>query len=295
MDLKQYLLVNPPVKRGDYDRIGKIYNKSAEAVRSVWRKMKLKESGLSEQGVYKLINKPTPKTHIIPLPKMTTITIGAVSDTHICSTKAMINELHTFYHLCKTEGVKTILHAGDLIDGFGVYRGQENELTTFGADNQINEAIKLYPKVDGITTEIIAGNHDLSWWNRSGIDVVQQVANKRKDIEYLGQYFGDVYLGDLHIQLQHPDGGSWSAISEKARDVVRNAEEKNILYLVGHYHQQNYSRPRGRHVVFMPCFQGNTPFIKRHHTTPDMGGVILTIKHNKGKILEVSPRFINFD
>lgn len=83
---------------------------------------------------------------------------GAIGDTHLCSGKERLRELHTFYEICQRRGVKDVYNAGDIIAGMGVYPGQEFELNVFGADNQVNYAVQNYPKVEGITTYFIGGN-----------------------------------------------------------------------------------------------------------------------------------------
>ena len=42
---------------------------------------------------------------------------GIISDTHLCSRYEALNELHTFYEICRKVGIKHVFHAGDLIDG----------------------------------------------------------------------------------------------------------------------------------------------------------------------------------
>lgn len=53
--------------------------------------------------------------------------IGVVSDTHLCSNEEALDELHCAYDIFKREGITTVLHAGDIVTGRGIYRGQEAE------------------------------------------------------------------------------------------------------------------------------------------------------------------------
>jgi len=85
-------------------------------------------------------------------------TFGVVSDTHLCSIHEKLDELHTFYEICRKEKIQIVVHSGDLLCGWGIYRGQENEVKVFGADNQITYTVKNYPKIKGITTYFIDGN-----------------------------------------------------------------------------------------------------------------------------------------
>lgn len=36
-----------------------------------------------------------------------------VSDTHLCSRYERLNELHTFYEICRKQGIKIVFHCGD--------------------------------------------------------------------------------------------------------------------------------------------------------------------------------------
>ncbi len=87
------------------------------------------------------------------------IKFAVIADTHLCSNYEKLDELHTFYAICKKIGIDTVIHAGDLIDGNGkMYRGHLNEIHTYGAMRQVDYAVKNYPKVKGITTYFITGN-----------------------------------------------------------------------------------------------------------------------------------------
>lgn len=133
---------------------------------------------------------------------------AAIADTHLCSVQEKLRELHTFYALCHKRGIKDVFHAGDIVAGQGVYAGQEYEIHTFGADNQVAYVVANYPKVEGITTHFIIGNHDYSFLKMAGVDVGPKIAQARKDIDYLGAFQGCVFQNGIKlIQLVHPDGG----------------------------------------------------------------------------------------
>jgi len=133
--------------------------------------------------------------------------VGIVADTHFCSVHEKINELHTFYEIMRKEEIGTVVNAGDLVAGWGIYRGQENEVHTFGAKNQAQYVVDNYPKVKGVETFFITGNHDLSWWNKSGVDVGDLISEQREDMKYLGQYQGDLIMDGVKIRMIHADGG----------------------------------------------------------------------------------------
>jgi len=55
-----------------------------------------------------------------------------------------------------------VLHCGDIFEGWKMHRDQLYEVFLVGGDKTINYVIKNYPKIEGIKTHIIMGNHDAS-------------------------------------------------------------------------------------------------------------------------------------
>lgn len=225
--------------------------------------------------------------------------VGIVSDTHLCSTEERLDELHTFYAIMKKEGIKTIFHAGDLVAGWGIYRGQENEVHTFGAQGQARFAIKNYPKVRGIVTYFITGNHDLSFWKTSGVDIGELVAEKRPDMIYLGQYIGNVELNGVRFRIMHPDGGGSYALSYRAQKISEQipSGDKPQILLFGHWHTAHYFFYRNMHIFNCACFEGQTSFLLRKGINPIIGGWTATIRvgtDEKHPILSMQPCFIPF-
>lgn len=87
------------------------------------------------------------------------VKFAVIGDTQICSRNEKLDELHTFYAICQKVGIKDVFHAGDLVEGSGkIYRGQLNDIHTYGAARQIDYVIENYPKVKGINTFFITGN-----------------------------------------------------------------------------------------------------------------------------------------
>ena len=134
----------------------------------------LKELGLSEAQAKKiLLERKRVKPKVLRRYfSDEVIRFGIVSDTHLGSLYERLDELHTFYSICKKKEIEVVLHAGDIIDGNGkMYRGHLNEIHTYGAERQVKWVEKNYPKIKGITTYFITGNHCCSFYNDNGIDV----------------------------------------------------------------------------------------------------------------------------
>jgi len=165
------------------------------------------------------------------------------------------------------EGITTVYHPGDLVDGLGVYRTQNTEVLLHTYEDQIDHAEAVYPRHDGVTTYIISGNHDLEGdFGKAGADPVQAVANRRPDIEYLGRYSARVELPNgAEIHLLHPQGGGAYATSYRPQKIVEAYEggDKPAILLVGHYHRVGYFPTRGVHTLLAGTFQGPTTFSTR--------------------------------
>ncbi len=223
---------------------------------------------------------------------------GLIGDTHLNSNAQQLTHLNDFYDICVSEGIETIYHDGDLVDGDCVYPGHQFEVFNIGVDKQKNYAIKNYPSRKGITTKFIGGNHDLKWFHKSGIDVCEGIASERKDMFYLGQYAADVTLTpNCKLRLEHPLGKPAYAISYKTQrkiDNMRGGTKPNILS-EGHYHYSDYFFRRNVHAVCTPSFQGPTAFSTRLGLENDNGGWIVEINvDSEGTITKFIPSFYPF-
>lgn len=86
------------------------------------------------------------------------IKFGIVSDTHINSKWTQLTHLNDFYQRAKAEGVTNIYNAGDIDEGEQMRPGHQYECYTQGADDHVDEIIRVYPQIEGITTHFITGN-----------------------------------------------------------------------------------------------------------------------------------------
>ncbi len=207
------------------------------------------------------------------------VRIGVVSDTHLCSRHQQLTHLKSIYRRFADEGIDTVLHAGDLLEGIRMYRGWELEVLAHGADEQIAYAVTNYPREKGITTYLIAGNHDLSFMTNAGINVVKRVCEQRPDMRFLGNYGAFLDLpGGMRAYLHHGAGGVPYARSYRGQKLIENFPPGNKPKIVcsGHYHVTAIL-PDYRNVFFMHpgCFQSQTEFLRRLGLAPDVGGFII--------------------
>lgn len=224
--------------------------------------------------------------------------IGVISCTHFGSKFAQITALHNYYQKCKDHGVSVVLHCGDLVDGEKVYRGQRFEQHLQGFADQRDFTVVNYPKVEGIRTYLIAGNHDDSFVQYANIDAVAEIVAKREDMDYLGRYGAYVVLNGIITTKMHHGGpgGQAYARSYKLQKFVESfaSENKPQLYFLGHYHTQFYDFLRNVHCFQVASFQGQTPYLVRKGLDPQITGWVLEfeIAQDGWSINEITMRLV---
>ena len=257
--------------------------------------------GLSERQLSRILVAQR-KTEIKPLKieAKSEYLFGAIGDTHLCSKEEKIRELHAFYRLCEERGVADVYHAGDLVAGQGVYPGQEYELKVFGATNQVNYFAENYPKIAGITTYFITGNHDMSYMKSVGLDIGTLIAERRTDMRYLGMLNGNVYMNGVKmIQLLHPDGGMPYAVSyrgQKIAEQIASGAKPRVL-LLGHLHVNVAMLYRNMAIYQVGCFEGQTTLLLRKGINPVIGGYLIKLKigpDKKHSLVGIVSEFVPF-
>jgi len=234
--------------------------------------------------------------------------IGVVSDTHLGSYYEDLKSLEEMYTIFKKEGIKYVFNCGDLTDGIGVYRGQENFLKHSTTTEQARYFNKNYPKIEGIENIVITGNHDLKQFERGGMDVGELIIkggrcgddvsfDGREDIKYLGRYAGRVVFNNVKIDLVHPDYGFTYAISYSPQKYINELEggSKPDILLFGHLHRLMYMNYRNIHLFMAGAFQKQSDYLKRKGIQPAIGGWIINIMIDRKKRLHrIKPEIYRF-
>lgn len=204
-----------------------------------------------------------------------------IGDTHLCSKYQQITHLHRYYDFVKAQGAEFVLHAGDIVDGENVFRGQQYETFKQGFDDQLQYVAKHYP--NGLPTYFITGNHDLRWFERGGSDIGKAINALRPDLHYLGQLGAFVYIGGLKVYVVHGIGHPAYALSYKAQKLVEafSTENKPNLLIIGHFHTAFQAFIRNIYTMHPASFQGQSPFLRRMALFPIIGGYLVTISVDK--------------
>jgi len=218
--------------------------------------------------------------------------IGVVSDTHIGSRFESGAELQAVYDEFAFRGISMVLHAGDVMAGSGMYRG--NATDELSPVQQVDRADELYPRAPGVRTLMIAGNHDLHGGFRDQ-NPVRALARRRRDIVYLGNERATLTMDDgTRILLAHGSGPAAYAHSHKAQRFIEQlpADERPDILVLGHFHKAAFFRHDGVTCLMAGCFQHQTPFMRERGISPDIGGWIVTIRDAHDGTRTVSAEWI---
>lgn len=215
--------------------------------------------------------------------------IGLVADTQMCSKYQQVTLLYDAYAEFNKRQVDFVLHAGDLVDGKNMYRGQENEVFKHGADEQAQYVIDNYPKLErNRKTYIIGGQHDRSFYRDGGYNIIRAICKERKDLVDRGFFKAEFVVKGLRIGLQHPGGGVAYARSYRMQKIIENmigfiasiqSATAPILQVFGHWHIAcHLPSYMGIDAVSLPCFQSQTPYLEQKGLMPTVGYAIAEIQ-----------------
>lgn len=187
-----------------------------------------------------------------------------ISDTHLCSKYDRLDILRYLYDKAGNTGTNYVLHSGDFTDGKSNRPEHIYELRELSYDGQVDYCVANYPKIDGLNTYVIQGNHDDWWYKSNGSEIVRSIAKERDDIIYLGADAADLKIGKLKIHLFHGKGSQAYAKSYKAQkylDAMSLDSRPHILQL-GHIHQAFFYQQDNTSVFQTGCLEDQTPFSK---------------------------------
>jgi hypothetical protein len=234
------------------------------------------------------------------------IQFGLIGDTHIGSLYQRLDALKLFYNRCADEGITDILHVGDVVDGWKVYKGQEFELMPIAKSwpEQRNIFENDVPRINGMRTIFVTGTHDSSFKNLVGLIAGDELQRVRPDWKYIGQDVGTVILKTpggqkFTVELLHPGGGTAYAVSYHAQKIIESLAggQKPDLIAIGHYHKALYM-PAYRNITCLlaGCFQSQTPYMVRKSLAAHIGGWIVRVTLGKRERLtsRVQAEFISF-
>lgn len=233
-----------------------------------------------------------------------------VSDIHVGSDTFLPNEWKRFMEwLSKDPTAKDIRYMmmpGDLVDGIGIYPGQEDELLiedVFAQYAELAEMVKAIP--DWIKIVMMPGNHDavrlaepqpalpkevqtmfdsniLFVGNPCYLDVEGRVVlayHGRSMDDYIKNIPGLDYAHPLEamremLKRRHmaPVYGERTALAPEKKDFLVIDQVPNI-FVTGHVHKCGIAEYRGIKLINASTWQSQTEFQRMHNQVPDPGKV----------------------
>ena len=268
---------------------------SYDAVRSYIRRHK---NDISTETKPVVVQNQEPTVHNPKWNGTTILKFAIIGDTQLGSKYAQISHLKSFYELCASEGIKDVYHTGDVTDGLKMRSGHEYELYKTSADDMVQDVIENYPRIEGITTHFITGNHDASIYKQVGYDIGNTISEKRPDMKYLGRDCALIFLTpNCKLELRHPWDGTAYALSYKPQKMIEamESDSKPNILAIGHYHKAEYLFYRNVHCLQTGCFQGQTPYTRGKGISVHIGGWIVTIHVDKnGTIIRFGSEFVPY-
>lgn len=188
-----------------------------------------KEAGVEVSVVHNHVgidNEPPPHvqdTHIAPVVGERQ-QIAVISDTHLGSKYCMRPQLKDFIHYAYSQGVRTILHAGDVLDGN--YHHSVFELTHSGLEDQTMDLIETLPQLEGLTYHGITGNHDETFWKKTGVNVGRVIQAHfqdagRNDFYFYGDRDAFLQVHGIVVHLWHPTGsGAYARCYDEQTEIL---------------------------------------------------------------------------
>jgi len=221
-----------------------------------------------------------------------------VSDTHFGNIHQQLHLLNEIYQEAYNRGITTVLHCGDVVDGFYLNR-PENPRQQFlhGFDEQAGYVVDMYPYVEGITTKYILGSHDETHYKNGQATVNKWISECRKDMVYLGQDYGNTEINGVKILMDHPGGGSAQSVSYKAQKRIEILESnyKPKIHFIGHYHKSYSCVYRNVRGIEVPCFCDTTQFQQKQGLGNYIGAFFINMwSDKKGNIQYFEPEEILF-
>lgn len=237
------------------------------------------------------------------------IKVMLISDTRFGSIYQQTTILNDMYIKAKEMGVKYVFLTGDVVEG--VYRGVKSiynsTLHKDGYFDQAEHVASFFPRVEGITTYFITGEHDLSFLKGTDkVDIGKLIASKREDMIYLGPkrkkvsfVTSDRRTGSISLYLQHSSGNVPYTISYKPQQRISSLrnEDKTDILVTSHFAACDSFLRRGVRSYQVPTVTATTDEMKDANTPVynTIGSWIITLyKDKKGSLQNTTQMYIPY-
>lgn len=259
-----------------------------------------------ELVIAKEIIRPEVAVNNAMIPNGSESIIAFASDIHVGSTTFLPDHWLRFTKWLRKDAVakdiKYIVMPGDLVDGIGIYPGQEEELLIEDLYEQYNTLAEMVTQIpDWMKIVMMPGNHDavrlaepqpaLPKEIQSLFDSnIMFVGNPcllevegRTVLAYHGRSFDDFIAGARHLTYANPLDtmkemlrrrhlapvyGERTALAPEQKDYMVIETVPNI-FVTGHVHKCATTDYRGIKLINASAWQSQTSFQRMHNQVPD--------------------------
>lgn len=229
----------------------------------------------------------------------TTTSLMFISDTHLGSRFDRLDLLNELYMQAEDLGINTILHAGDITDGFYPNRPHYDEETkVMGWCQMLDYVLENYPHSDYIKTLFIGGNHDFCFQREFGRDIGEEISKQREDLIYLGDDSAEVDYGKVKMRLFHGSRKLGCTKDQKMRTYLESLPEEKVpqILLMGHYHNATYMKYKETHCFQVPALIDPTPYANRAGFINEKGAWIANLTINEeGDIIHLESELMDLN
>lgn len=187
---------------------------------------------VDEGQVKRLVVAPTGQvaTHTWRMKEGGWLRFGVLGDTQLGNRKARLDVLATAYEHYAKEGIDTVYHTGNLVDGFALRINAFELLEEAGIslESQAAYAAKVYPRVPGITTHFITGECHEGWWQKGiGINVGRVIEDR---------FRLPLSCRDMEFSEERDNYGAFKILGAACRATIKNGTcskhgRTDLLYL----------------------------------------------------------------
>lgn len=182
-----------------YEELLKLKNKGVRHSRKYYSDGSIKYGNISTMQDLKNYKGIGQDRTIITDTNENSMKVLLISDLHFGNELERLDLIDRAYNYCIKNGINIILCGGDLIDG--AYTQGTQKISDLY--QQIEYFIKHYPYDKSILTFSVAGDHDISAFNKSSLDIVEMCNNFRHDIVIGGYNNTGINLKNDQIHLYH--------------------------------------------------------------------------------------------
>lgn len=182
-----------------------------------------------------------------------------IADTHFGNIGDRFDLIESIYEYAIKHGIHSILHLGDLIEGFNPRINNIDRLKMTDAIETAKYVTKNYPKDNSITNYILLGNHDFRTICTQGFDISTLISNARLDMEFLGYKNATIELRKDSIGLQHPTTiENHHTYDFQFKQYYKDKLTKPLICFRGHLHNSLFYTFQDITIVCAPLLYNST-------------------------------------